>query len=168
MLSQVSGYAATCLAYIDSRSPFGSGDGSGKAVFVKDIAEATGIPAPYLAKIVQILAKKGFVKTQRGIGGGVSLARGAETVSIFEVCAALDDPGIVPKCIMGTAVCSDERACPAHEFWTKERAKIYMYLQSTTIADLSKSKNRLWYRVLAPHELHRTVAEAHLSGDTPA
>lgn len=159
MLSQASGYAATCLAYIDSRSG---------PVFVKDIAEATGIPAPYLAKIVQILAKKGFVKTQRGIGGGVSLGRKADSISIFDVCAALDDPGIVPKCIMGTAVCSDERACPAHEFWTKERAKIYMFLQTTTIADLSKSKNRLWYHVLSPHELEQKVAAARYGGDTAA
>lgn len=164
MLSQASGYAATCLAYVDSRV----GTRSRGSVLVKDIAEATGIPAPYLAKIVQILAKKGFIKTQRGIGGGVSLARSADSISIFEVCVALDDPGIVPKCMMGVAVCSDERACPAHEFWKSERAKIYTFLRSTSIADLSKSKNRLWYDVLSPHELDQKVAVSRFGGDTPA
>lgn len=157
MLSQASGYAATCLAYIDSVAG---------SVFVKDIAEATGIPAPYLAKIVQVLAKKGLVKTQRGIGGGVALARKADTISIYEICMALDDPGVMPKCILGTAVCSDERACPAHEFWKVQRAKIYAFLQQTTVADLSKSKNRLWYHVLTPNELDSKVAHNGFGGDT--
>ena len=72
MLSQASGYAASALGFVACSES--------KSVLVKEIAEATAIPAPYLAKIVQVLSKRGIVRTQRGIGGGVTLARAPEDV----------------------------------------------------------------------------------------
>lgn len=129
MLSQAVGYAATALGYVAAAG--------GKSVLVKDIAEAAEIPAPYLAKIVQSLARKGLVNTQRGIGGGVTLARPADQISLYELCVALDDPAVEQRCMLGTAACSDERACPAHRFWTGQRAKNLEFLQRTTVADVA-------------------------------
>lgn len=129
MLSQAVGYSATALGYVAAAS--------GKSVLVKDIAEASEIPAPYLAKIVQSLARKGIVNTQRGIGGGVTLARPAEQITLYELCVALDDPAVQLRCMLGTAACSDERACPAHRFWTAQRSKHMEFLKTMTVADVA-------------------------------
>lgn len=129
MLTQAVGYAATALAQVAS--------GGGKPVLVKEIAQASGIPAPYLAKIVQTLARKGIVLTQRGIGGGVTLAKDPKTVTLFDVCAALDDPSVQHRCMLGTAECSDDRACPCHKFWSTHRSEYLEFLKSTTIADMA-------------------------------
>ena len=155
MLSQASGYASTALAYI-ALLP-------GPAL-VKDIAKATDIPAPYLAKIVQVLAKKGFVKTQRGIGGGVSLALRAEEITLFDICDALDDPCTQTKSMMGNAKCSDERACASHEFWKAQRAQCLGFLQQTTIADLTKTKPILRFRVLQTSEISRLAGMPGMDG----
>jgi Rrf2 family protein len=155
MLSQASGYACTALAYV-ALLP-------GPAL-VKNIAKATDIPAPYLAKIVQVLAKKGFVKTQRGIGGGVALALPAEEVTLFDICDALDDPCTQTKCMMGNAQCSDERACACHEFWKVQRAQCLGFLQKTTIADLTRTKPILRFKVLPTHEISRLAGLPGMDG----
>lgn len=129
MLSQSTGYAAMALGYI-------AGAG-GKPMLVKQIAEAANIPASYLSKIIHSLARKGLVTTQRGIGGGVTLARPATEITLYELCQAMDEPAVMPRCMLGTAVCSDERACPAHKFWSAQRERGIDHLRSMTIADIA-------------------------------
>lgn len=159
MLSQASGYACTALAYI-ALLP-------GPAL-VKDIAKATEIPAPYLAKIIQVLAKRGLVKTQRGIGGGVSLALSPSEVSLLDICVALDDPCTQTKCMMGNAQCSDQRACACHEFWKVQRAQCLSFLQSTTIADLTKTKPILRFQVFPTSEISRLAGLPGMDVAVPA
>lgn len=130
MLSQATGYAATALGFLAAAG--------GKSLLVKDIAEGTNVPSPYLAKIVNMLARRGILATQRGIGGGVTLAHGPETVSLYDLAVALDDASIQSKCMLGTAECTDERACPAHTFWSCKRAEYIKFLKETTIADIAK------------------------------
>lgn len=141
MLSQAVGYAASALGHIASAG--------GKPVLVKEIAEAAHLPAPYLAKIIQALARRGLVVTQRGIGGGVTLARPGADITIHDLCVALDDPAVQPTCMLGISECSDERACPAHKFWKVERDKIIAYLKSMTIADVAAFETRRRWRALS-------------------
>jgi Rrf2 family protein len=138
MLSQAVGYAASALGHIAAAG--------GKPVLVKEIADAARLPAPYLAKIVQTLARKGFVQTQRGIGGGVTLARPAGEISVYDLCVALDDPAVHAGCMLGTTECSDERSCPAHKFWIVQRERIHDYLRSMTIADVAAFETRTRWR----------------------
>ena len=138
MLSQAVGYAASALGHIAAAG--------GKPVLVKEIADAASLPAPYLAKIIQTLARKGFVVTQRGIGGGVTLARAPGEITMYDVCVALDDPAVHVKCMLGTAQCSDERACPAHKYWSTQRARIHEYLKSMTVADVAVFETRRRWR----------------------
>jgi len=72
-------------------------------VRVKAIAEACDIPTAYLAKIVNVLAHKQLVTTQRG--GGVELARPSTTIELRDLGVALDDPLIEPRCMFGHARC---------------------------------------------------------------
>lgn len=134
MLSQASGYASAALGLIAAAG--------GKPVLVKEVAEAAGIPGAYLAKIVQALARKGLVITQRGVGGGVTLARPAAAISLLDVCSALEDPVVKQRCMLGTDECSDDRACPCHRFWTTHRAKYIDFLTSTTVADIAAFETR--------------------------
>jgi Rrf2 family protein len=134
MLSQASGYAATALGFIAAMG--------GKPVLVKEVAEACEIPAAYLAKIINALAHKRLVLTQRGVGGGVTLARPPGEIPLNELCAALDDPIVQPRCMLGNAECTNDRACPAHGFCKTHREKLSEFLQNTTIADIAAFETR--------------------------
>lgn len=134
MLSQSAGYAITALGFL-ARAREGP-------VLVRDISEATNIPTPYLAKLIHTLGRKGFVTTQRGIGGGVSLARDPRHVSLYDICLALDEPTVKQRCLLGTAECCDERACPAHTFWKRYRQQYIDFLKQTTLQDIADFQTR--------------------------
>ena len=128
-MTQSTGYAITALGHVAS-------SGS-RAMLIKAIAVATDLPQPYLAKIIHTLARRGLVVTRRGVGGGVSLARPPEEITLLDIATALDDPLLDQRCMLGAAVCSDERACPAHAFWTVYRQEQIDFLRRTTLADIA-------------------------------
>ncbi|MBL0871406.1 MAG: Rrf2 family transcriptional regulator [Phycisphaerales bacterium] len=134
MLSQSAGYAAIALGYI-------AGAG-GKPVLVKQIAEAASIPPSYLSKIIHSLARKGLVVTQRGIGGGVTLAKPATEITMYDLCVAMDEPACQSRCFLGTASCSDDRACPSHKFWKVQRERVLDFMKQQTIADIAAFEQR--------------------------
>jgi len=134
MLSQATTYAATALGCIAAMG--------GKPALVKVVAEACGAPAAYLAKIINQLARRKLVLTQRGAGGGVSLARPPQDISLFELCQVLEDPVIHPRCMLGHEACSQDRACPAHDFCISHRQRLIEFLQHTTIADIAAFETR--------------------------
>ncbi len=75
MFSKQVAYAIRCLVYLSQQK---------EPVLIRDIAEATKMPGPYLAKIINILTRKGILHSQRGIGGGISLLKNPESISIHD------------------------------------------------------------------------------------
>jgi Rrf2 family protein len=128
MLTQAVGYAAVAMGYLAQKA-----DG---AALVRTIADDCAIPAPYLSKIINQLARANLVRTQRGVGGGVRLAREPEDVTLLDLCEALHDPAIENRCMLGVADCSDERKCPAHDFNVRRREQLLAFLRATTVADI--------------------------------
>ena len=81
-LSHTTGYALralACLENIDRRPSF-----------IRDVAESTGVPRPYLARIINRLSHKGIVSAKRGYHGGVTLTRPAREVTLLEVVEAIE------------------------------------------------------------------------------
>jgi Rrf2 family nitric oxide-sensitive transcriptional repressor len=62
------------------------------------IAEEFQIPYNHLTKVVQDLARGGFVTTQRGAGGGIRLARAPETITLGEVVRCLEERYDMVEC----------------------------------------------------------------------
>ncbi len=59
---------------------------------MRDIAERTAIPQPYLEQILLALKGAGLVRSKRGVGGGYVLARPAAEIRISEILSAVDGP----------------------------------------------------------------------------
>ena len=59
---------------------------------MRDIAERTAIPQPYLEQILLALKGAGLVRSKRGVGGGYVLARTPEEIRISEILSAVDGP----------------------------------------------------------------------------
>lgn len=129
MLSQSVGYAATALGVLAA---------SKRPLLVREIAAACSIPAPYLGKLIHTLARKGILQTQRGIGGGVSLAQTARELNLYEIAQIFEDPIVKERCMLGNSECSNERACPCHDFWVSARRKQIEFLKKTKLEDMAK------------------------------
>lgn len=128
-LSQTTGYAIQALSAMIATG--------NKPGFIKTVAQKSAVPAPYLAKIFKRLNDAGIVDSKRGLKGGVWLARPPSEISLLDVSNAVDGPGWLSSCILGNAICSDERSCPSHEFWMKERERIKDELQGLTLEDVA-------------------------------
>jgi Rrf2 family protein len=55
-----------------------------------DVAKAIKAPPAYLTKVMQDLRRAGLINSQRGVGGGVSLAKPAKKISLLDVIEAVD------------------------------------------------------------------------------
>lgn len=134
-LSQTTGYAVRALACLDTPD--------GVWVQSEEIAERTGIPKPYLSKILHALGRHGLVQTKRGYRGGFALALPAPKISLLQIAQAIEGTRWSPRCLLGLADCSDARACPMHEFWTRERARIEARLRTITLAEMAAFERRM-------------------------
>jgi Rrf2 family transcriptional regulator, iron-sulfur cluster assembly transcription factor len=129
-LPQTVGHAILALSCLESCSTNGFR-------LAKDVAACTQIPLPYLSKILHTLGRSGLVAAKRGYRGGFSLTRPAGDISLREVTEAIDPKAVEKRCLLGLAVCTDERACPAHARWSVERQRLEDILERLTIADVA-------------------------------
>ena len=116
---------------------------------VKNIAADSGIPAHFLAKILQDLARDGFLKSNKGPRGGFRLALPAAEIPLLKIVEAVDGAGRYQRCIAGNPECNDRVLCCLHDSWMPLQSHIVEWLAGTSIADLAKSlgeKRRLLAR----------------------
>jgi Rrf2 family protein len=111
----------------------------GKFAMVKNIAEQEEIPAHFLAKILQQLARKGLLRSSKGPTGGFALRVPPSDVRLLDIVEALDGLTAYQQCASGLAECSDEMPCSMHDSWMSLRSRIMDYLGRNTIADLAKA-----------------------------
>ena len=64
--------------------------GPERALSAAALAEYHGVPAPYMAKQLQLLSKAGIVRTARGKTGGYTLARPAAQITLWQIARAVD------------------------------------------------------------------------------
>jgi Rrf2 family transcriptional regulator, iron-sulfur cluster assembly transcription factor len=110
---------------------------AGKYAMVKDVAEQTDIPSHFLAKILQQLARKGFLKSSKGPTGGFCLRQPADEIKLLQIVDSIDGLADYQRCISGLAECNDQAPCPMHDSWAGLRSRIMDYLEQTSIADLA-------------------------------
>ncbi|GBE22406.1 HTH-type transcriptional repressor NsrR [bacterium BMS3Bbin01] len=94
-------YALRCVLEIARRGRAGTGE----------IAEAQGVPASFLGKIVSALARAGIVTTRRGVGGGVMLARAPASITVLEVIEAIQGPFTINYCVGDPCNCDRSDDC---------------------------------------------------------
>src|ERR1700738_2749556 len=66
--------------------------GESKPTSVRDIAERTGLPQPYLEQILLALKGAGLVRSKRGVGGGYVLARSPDDITLGAIVSAVHGP----------------------------------------------------------------------------
>ncbi len=105
---------------------------------VRDLAERTGLPQPYLEQILLSLKGVGLVRSKRGVGGGYVLARPAEEITLAEIVAAVDGPIVagdfgVPH---QDGACDHEGQCVLLGVWADVGNHMREHLSSFTLADM--------------------------------
>lgn len=101
----------------------------------RDIADAMEIPADYVSKVMQCLARAGIVDAQRGKLGGFLLARASAQISLLDVVNAVDPMRRITGCPLGLQQHS-LALCPLHRKLDDALAGVEREFRGTSIADL--------------------------------
>ena len=120
---------------------------SATPVLNKDVAAQLGVPAPYLAKILQSLAKGNLLFSFRGRLGGFCLREEGEKTTLMQILLLTEGPAFTQSCLLGLKKCSDETACPLHFRWVPVKMKIIEMLQDTTLGKLAQAGETGKYRL---------------------
>ena len=111
------------------------------ALSAKDIADAYGIPAQLLAKILQQLTRKGLLKSHAGMNGGYALAKTAASISAYEVILAIDGPFFITSCSKGANGCDLTPSCTIKEPLARVNETIAGVLKRISIQDLAEHEH---------------------------
>lgn len=113
---------------------------AGKPVALAGIAERQEIPLAYLEQIFARLKRAGVVKSVRGPGGGYTLAKPAEELSIAAIMMAADEPMKMTRCETHEGCMATKARCLTHDLWEGLTAQIRLYLGSIMLADVCNRK----------------------------
>ena len=123
--------AVVLLAYNLDARPLGNGV----------LAEKAQIPASYLSKILQGLARSRIVESRRGVGGGFWLARSPEEITLLDVVNAVEPIVRIKGCPLNLES-HRERLCAVHARLDEAMAQVEKVLSESTIADLLREPSR--------------------------
>ena len=134
---------------------------SGKGpVTLSGISQRQAISLSYLEQLFGKLRRHEIVESIRGPGGGYSLARKADKVTVADIIIAVDEPLDATQC-GGKETCHGADSatgarCMTHELWATLNEKMVDYLDSVSLQDLvDQQKHKNSEQVVV---LHRNAA----------
>ena len=127
MFSRTLEYALRAMAHLAMREP--------EAVTAAKLAVVTKVPAPYLSKVLQQLRSHDLVLSQRGVGGGIRLARPADQITILDVTEAVDPIRRIQSCPLDLPG-HGSQLCPLHRRMDDAIAQIETTFRRSTLAEL--------------------------------
>jgi Rrf2 family nitric oxide-sensitive transcriptional repressor len=133
VFSQTVEYALRAIVHLAAEAPLGR--------TTDQIAAATQVPRAYLSKVLQSLAREGIVHSQRGLGGGMTLAKAAEELTILEVVNAVEPIQRIRTCPLGLAS-HGVHLCPLHRRLDEALAMVEDAFRSTTLAEVLAEPTR--------------------------
>lgn len=88
----------------------------GGRVSATELAQETGLPAPTVQKIVSKLTSAGLMRSVRGAGGGLQLARPAAAINLADIVEAVEGPIAMTACADGHD-CDYQAGCSVKPHW---------------------------------------------------
>lgn len=133
MFSQTVEYALRAVVYLAHQSP--------TLCTTEQIAETTLVPKAYLSKVLQALCRGGIVHSQRGAGGGMTLAQSPNELTILAVVNAVDPIGRITTCPLGLKS-HGVHLCPLHRRLDNALATVEEAFAKSTLAEVLAEPTR--------------------------
>lgn len=137
MISNSCRYGIRAVVYLASRYP------ENNKIGIKEISSDLGLPAPFMAKILQQLAKHRILNSVKGPNGGFSLAKKPGLITVLDVIKIIDGEALFKNCLIHDGSCSEvkksRKTCPVHDDYSKIRTNINNLFRKKTIAELANT-----------------------------
>jgi Rrf2 family protein len=110
---------------------------TGVRIRTADLGKATGIPGPYLSKILRRLVLAELLDSQKGLGGGFCLSRPAAEIPFIDILNAIDAFPTDGRCAFGWGNCDQLKPCPLHGAWSRLSQNIKDWANNTNLAEIA-------------------------------
>jgi Rrf2 family iron-sulfur cluster assembly transcriptional regulator len=139
MLSNSCRYGIRAVIYLASQ-PLSNGKTG-----IKKISSDLDLPTPFLAKILQQLAKQKILSSSKGPHGGFSLLRDPRKITLLDIVNTIDGNDVFTNCVMHNGSCEcvekEKKHCPLHEDYEKTRIELIRLFSNKTVFDLVKQSD---------------------------
>jgi FeS assembly SUF system regulator len=106
-----------------------------------ELARASHLPEPTVAKVLKLLAQDNLVLSTRGAGGGYALSREPNDISLAEIIMAVDGPIALTSCVEGgDESCEFSAACPSKDRWGTVSGLLRSVLEKIALGDMIERK----------------------------
>tara|TARA_R110001599_G_scaffold353870_1_gene601376 strand:- start:167789 stop:168274 length:486 start_codon:yes stop_codon:yes gene_type:complete len=127
------------------------------------ISDRQGISLSYLEQLFAQLRRQELVRSVRGPGGGYHLGRQANTISVAEVIAAVNEDTDTTRC-GGAGDCQEGETCLTHHLWMDLSDQVRDFLQGISLGDLVERQD---IRSVSLRQELRNVEPARSNGQIP-
>ena len=134
-LDKFTDYALRVLMTLAIRAP--------ARVPTSEIAALFGLSENHLSKVATRLAREGFVNSERGRSGGLTLARPAKDILVGDVVRAMKRNDPVVECFGTDKSCLILPACGLREPLARAQEAFFSTLDRYTLADVTRSRTAL-------------------------
>jgi len=131
MLNTTSKTAVKAVIFLASKADIEEKTG------ILETAEAINASAHTVGKILQVLARKGFIRSVKGPSGGFYIDQQQRTCPLIDIISAVEDKPFFRACGLGLSHCSDARPCPIHEEYKMVQNMIEKVFHENTVNDFS-------------------------------
>lgn len=131
MLGKTTEYAIRSLVYVYIQNM------QGKRPGFKEISRKIDSPEPFTAKVMQKLARAGFVSSMKGRGGGFYFDQPTNPLTLLVVIEAVEGKEYFAKCGFGLKHCDDQKPCPIHDDYSRVRDAMFTLVNSQSIQTLA-------------------------------
>lgn len=108
-----------------------------RSVSTKDLAESYGLPVPVLSKVLQTLARSGFLTSEQGTNGGYRLSRDPQQITALDVIRAIDGPIFLTSCFTDAGGCEHHEKCSIRDPLRRIHEGIIELLDRVTMLQLA-------------------------------
>jgi Rrf2 family transcriptional regulator, nitric oxide-sensitive transcriptional repressor len=130
-----------------------------RLVNISEIAERYGISRNHLVKVVHNLTRGEFIKSYRGKGGGIELARDPAEINVGEVVRYTEGPRKTVECFdVEKNRCIISAVCGLAEVIEEACDSFFAALDRYTLADLLKHRTGL-AKILVSASLNKAGAD---------
>lgn len=128
--SQTLGYAVQILTCLSATEPR----------LGKTLSSGAAVPKPYMAKLINRLAKAGLVETKRGRRGGILLAKHPAMITLLDIVRAVEGRHWIEPSLLSMDTCVVLGHVPLEDLWREFVTRLEAGLKGITLAELIRHK----------------------------
>ena len=138
LITRDTDYAVRALCFI--------AESKEKIVPVSMLVSKLKIPQPFLRQILQVLNKRGILKSYKGLRGGFQLAISSKRIFLVDLIKIFQGPLQLNECIFKKKICPNKNICSLRARINTIEKEVILELGSITVASLLNKRGNLWQK----------------------